>query len=303
MQHVVINEAVRTLLYLPLYDALDRGFFRGQKLQVDIVTGGTATNCFAAMLRGDAALCQADPMYVPISRAKHSDTRVVAQVVSRIAVWGLAKDPNLSWTQASVRGKRIATQLRPMTAYVYALKAIKDIGLDPAKDVEVIESQPGTELVPLFAGRADYSFTLEPNTSKAVDQGAHVVLSYPTLLGDQIFTGLMATEAYLSDRHHRDTIARVVRAYQQALDHIHDNPAEAAFSAAKFFPQLDRSVIEQAVKRMVDEGVIPRTVAVSNDSWNRAVLVRVMAGDLARATSREENCDLGIMEQAAMKGR
>jgi NitT/TauT family transport system substrate-binding protein len=93
LQKVVINEAVRTVLYLPLYHALEQGYFRDEGLDVQLVTGGTATASFAAMLSGEADFSEADPMYVPISRQKGGETKVVAQVVARIAVWGLAMDP------------------------------------------------------------------------------------------------------------------------------------------------------------------------------------------------------------------
>src|SRR5579864_2819825 len=90
---IVINEAVRTLLYIPLYHAKEKGYFKEEGLSVDIVTGGTATSSFAAMMSGQAQFSQADPMYVPISREQGAKTRVVAQVVARIAVWGVALDP------------------------------------------------------------------------------------------------------------------------------------------------------------------------------------------------------------------
>src|SRR5437870_3776698 len=92
---VVINEAVRTLLYIPLYHAKDKGYFNNEGLDVEIVTGGTATNSFAAMLSGQAQFSQADPMYVPISREKGAKTKVVAQVVARIAVWGVTMNPRV----------------------------------------------------------------------------------------------------------------------------------------------------------------------------------------------------------------
>src|SRR6266404_6389999 len=88
-KRVVINEALRTVLYLPLYHAKEKGYFAQEGLDVDIITGGTATNSFAAMLSGQANFSVADPMYVPISREKGGRTKVVAQVVARIAVWGL----------------------------------------------------------------------------------------------------------------------------------------------------------------------------------------------------------------------
>src|SRR5688572_5662415 len=70
-EKIVINEALRTLLYLPLYHAKEAGIFEKNGVEVEIVTGGTATNSFAAMMSGEAQFSQADPMYVPIANEKN----------------------------------------------------------------------------------------------------------------------------------------------------------------------------------------------------------------------------------------
>ena len=70
----------------------------------------------------------ADPMYVPISMQHGARAVVLAQVVARIAVWGIAgSNEKGDWTAEAVRGKRVATQVRPMTAYVYAVESIRNI--------------------------------------------------------------------------------------------------------------------------------------------------------------------------------
>jgi len=298
LERVVINEAVRTLLYLPLYHAAEQGYFRDAGLDVQIVTGGNATNSFAAMLSGEAQFSQADPMYVPISREKGSQTKVVAQVVGRIAVWGLTMDPAVKdWTVETVRGKKISTHVRPMTAFTYAEKAVRDIGLDPDKDVEIIQSNPGAELVPLLNGQADFAFTLEPSVSTAIGQGAHIVFSFPAQLGDQVFTALMTTDEYLRDN--RATVVAVVRGYQRALNDIRTDPAGSLKSARAFFPQLKDQVIHSAVERMIAERVIPQSVELTDESWARAVRVRVDAGDLRSGISLEDGCDLSVMQAGA----
>jgi NitT/TauT family transport system substrate-binding protein len=294
---VVINEAVRTLLYIPLYYAVDRGFFRESNLDVEIITGGTATNSFAAMISGEAQFSQADPMYVPISRAKGSKTKVVAQVVGRIALWILARDPRVGdWSAATIRRKRIATQLRPMTAYVYARKAIEDVGLNPDTDVELIENQPGTEIIPLLKGQADFAVTIEPLVSKAVSQGAHVLVSYPVKLGDRVFTGLMATEKFI--RLHPQVTQAVVNVYQRSLLDLHRHPDLVFETAKRYFPQLDGVVLKIALARMLSEKVVPVSVEIPEESWDRAVAVRVAAGDLKVPASRAESCDIAIMQRA-----
>jgi NitT/TauT family transport system substrate-binding protein len=298
LRKVTVNEALRTILYLPLYHGIEQGFFRDAGLDLRVVTGGTATAALAAMLSGEADFAQADPMYAPISREKGSDTKVVAQVVARIAVWGVTKDDSVKeMSAASIRGKRISTHPQPMTAWTYTMQAIKEFGLQPDKDVQVISSQPGTEIAPLLSGQADFAMTLEPNVSQAVQQGAHVVLSYPKLLGDQIFTGLMAREKYITEN--RDLVMAVVRGYQRAMNDIRRRPDAAAISAKKYFPQLNETVIQAAVKRMIDEDVLPNSVLVSEESWKKAIDVRVVAGDLKTPSSRSENCTVQIMEAAA----
>lgn len=293
-KEVVINEAVRTILYLPLYHAQHHGFFEQEGVKVKIVTGGTATASFAAMISGEADFSQADPMYVPIAREKGSDTKVVAQVVARIAVWGVSMDPSVeAMTAETIKGKKIATHPAPMTAYTYTVKLIKDVGLEPDKDVEIISSTPGTEIAPLLSGQADFALTLEPTTTKAVLQGAHVVLSYPELLGDQIFTGLMTMESTISQD--KEMVVAVVKAYQLALDDIRSNPNKAIETASVFFPGESKEILQKAINRMVHEKVIPESVTVSEESWQKAIAVRVAAGDLKVPVSRAESCALDIM--------
>ncbi len=277
---VVINEAARTLLYIPLYHALEKGYFKDEGLNVEIVTGGTATNSFAAMLSGEAQFSQADPMYVPISRQSGAKTKVVAQVVGRIAIWGVTMDPKIQTMEDPkvLRGKRISTHQRPMTAYVYTVQLIKDVGLEPDKDVAIIQGMPGTELVPLLQKQADFAMTIEPQVSKAVQQGGRVVFSYPEKLGDRIFTGLMTTEDFIARQ--KPVVRGVVKAYQRALNDIHANPSSAVASAKRSFPQLEEKIIDMALRRMISDQVIPKSVAIPEESWQKAIRARVAIGDL-----------------------
>jgi NitT/TauT family transport system substrate-binding protein len=285
-------------LYLPLYHAVEQGFFRDAGLEVDIITGGTATNSFASMLSGEADFALADPMYVPISREKGSQTKVVAQVVGRIAFWGLAKDPAISEINTNtLKGKTIATHPRPMSGYTYTIALIRMLALTPDGDVQIIESQPGTELAPLFNAQAAFVLTVEPNVSKAVAQGAHVVFSYPDALGDQILSALMTREDYITAN--RKLVLDVVSAIQRALTDIHHDIERALASARNRFPQLDEETLRQAVNRLVSERVIPTSISVSEDSWDRAIRVRIDAGDLRAPSPRSENCAVAIMEDGS----
>lgn len=295
---IVINEAARTLLYIPIYYALESGYFRDAGLDVEIVTGGTATAAFAAMISGEANFSVADPMYVPIAQEKGGDARVVAQVVGRIAVWGVVKNLSLDIKSAAdVRGMRIATHQKPMTAYTYTVQWLRDGGLDPEKDITLVTGAPGSEIAALMAGQADAMFSLEPNTSRVLLQGGKIIYSFPERLGDQIFTGLMAKESFVT--HNRVVVTSIVRGLQRSLNELHADSEKALPAAKKFFPQIEEPVLKAALQRITTEDVIPKSVLVSEESWNKAIKVRVDAGDLKRAFTREQSCDVSLMQETS----
>ncbi|MBE2284583.1 MAG: ABC transporter substrate-binding protein [Prosthecobacter sp.] len=285
---ITINEAARTLLYLPLYHAVERGFFNEAGIEVNIVTGGTATASFAAMTSGEAEFAQADPMYVPISREKGAKTKVVAQVVGRIAVWGTTLVPDIKeLNAASLKGRTISTHPRPMTAFTYAEKLVKDVGLQPEVDVKFLTSKPGTELAALLNHQADILVSLEPTTSLAEMQGAHVVHSFPSQFGDQVFTALMTREELIATSP--DLVKRVVACYQRALDDIHSDANASLKTAIKYFPQLDLEALKMAIARITADQVIPKSVTISKESWDKAAAVRVAAGDIKQMPPIEDS--------------
>lgn len=300
LKRITINEAVRTILYIPLYHAAVGGFFADEGLDVKIVTAGTATASFSSMISGEAEFSQADPMYVPISREQGAQTKVVAQVVARIAVWGLTMDDSVSTLdQSTLKGRKISTHPRPMTAYTYTKKIIMDNGLSPDKDVEIIQIKPPNEISPMLQGKSDYAMTLEPSTSIAVSKGAKVVHSFAKQLGDQIFTGLMTKESYI--REHPEIVSSVQRAYQRAMNDIFKSPENALVSAKKFLPSLNDEIIMKALNRMIREQVIPSSIIPSEESWNKAIAVRVEVGDLKRETTKNENFTIELAKQAIAK--
>lgn len=285
----VVNEAARTLLYLPLYHAKEQGYFAKEGLEVSIVTGGTATNAVAAMLSGEADIAQADPMYGPIAREKGGDVVVLGQIVGRVAVWAVAKPTaRPEFARDTLTSAIVVTHPRPMTAFLYTTARLEELGLHLGQDVRVIESKPGTELAAFEAeSTAGYLVTVEPAVSIAESKGARVVYSWPAALGDRVFSGLLARRAVVNAR--KKEFSAALRAYQHALDDIQRNDPRVMNSAKAFFPQVDDVILTAAIKRLATEKVFPVSIAISPESWNSAVSARIKSGDLKGAAPFQEN--------------
>ncbi len=287
-QKVVINQAANTLLYLPLYIAQDNGYFKDEGVDVTVVTGGGDSQAFAAVVGGSADFGQGDPMMVPLSRQHGGPGKIVGNVVGRVAFWGVAVDPKITSIEKpqDFAGKRVVTYPAPNTIYALQERALLAGGLTLGKDSFIIQTQFGTELAPLFAGKADITMTLEPVVSQAVARGAHIVYSFPGQYGDFPLTGLMVKEDLL--QKNPGLIQHVLNAYQKALTFAYQNPEGAIAVAVKAFPDVDKKIITDAVHRMLAEGTIPKVVTVSKESYAKAVAVRRDIGDLEKDITFED---------------
>jgi NitT/TauT family transport system substrate-binding protein len=294
---IVINEAARTLVYLPLYHAQKMGYFEQEGIQVEIITGGTATNAVAALIAGEADIAQADPMYAPISQGSGSDIVVVGQIVGRIGLWAVARPgDNRRFDAAGLRGNRIITHPQPMTAYTYTRLLLEQLGLSD-DEVEVVQTKAGTELAAYRAERtANFVVGVEPTISILEAQGARVVYSWPSTLGDRTFSGLMVRQATLSNRG--APIAAALRAYQRALNDIARLDPEVVRTAQTYFPNVEPAVLRRALNRLVQERVFPQSLEISQASWVSAVGARQRVGDIRGNAPYERNVAAQFTRQA-----
>lgn len=288
LREVVVAEAARTLLYLPLYVANDRGFFRSEGLDVKIITAGTATNAMAMLLSSKASFAQADPMYVPISRKQGAPTKVIGQVVGKIAIWAVTKDPGLQEiTRESLTGRTVVTHPRPMTAFAYTETLMKQLGVSQKK-LEIIQAKPGTELASLMNGTASIAITVEPAVSVAEANGGRVIYSFARQFGPRVLTGVMTTESTI--RTDPKMVAGVSAAYEKALKLIASDPTATLSIAGRYFPDVPAPVLRRALERLVAEQVFPVTFAIDPKAWEASVEARLAIGDLTKPVPSFQEC-------------
>jgi NitT/TauT family transport system substrate-binding protein len=299
-EKIVINQAAKVLLYLPLYIAQHNGYFKAEGLEATVVTGGGDSQAFAAVVGGSADFGQGDPMMVPISRQRGGPGKIVGNVVGRVAFWGVAVDPKVTKIEKpqDFSGKRVVTYPAPMTIYALQKRNRIEGGLKP-DDGSILQVQFGTELAPLFSGDADVTMTIEPIVSQALSKGARIVYSFPERYGDFTLTGIMVKEDLI--QRSPDRVQHVLNAYQRALTYAHQNPDGAIVVAVKEFPEVEKAIIESAVRRMLEEETIPKNVTVSKNSYQNATAVRRDIGDLEKDIPFEEAVDNRFAEEAVRK--
>jgi len=290
---ITIAQFGHVFLYLPLYVAQDKGFFKEEGLDVQLVSTGGDEKTFAAVASGSAQFGVADPTFTAIAREKGQGGKVIASIVNGVPFWGVAfrKDVKPVRKTEDFAGLRIATYSAPSTNYTVMKKILQNEGR-PVK-AKIVEGAFGSLIAMIKAGNADIAMELEPVTSIAVAEGAQVVYSMARSFGDFAFTGLTATDSYIKE--HPDNVKAVVKALNKSVQFIHNDFEGALTIAKKEFPEVNETILRSALKRIIDEGSVPKSVLLSKSSWDKAIDLRKEVGDIKGAGSYEENVDMSFV--------
>ena len=276
-QKVVISQAFQSLLYLPLYVAMDGGYFAKQGLDVDKETAGTPPTALSAVISGSADFSIHGPEWTAIAASKGAKVDIVAAVVNGAAVW-IAADPSFPFAgPASLKGQKVVTGMMPTTSTSLFINLMKKNGLNANTDLDQVNVPIGTEPGPLLAGGAKVAVLYEPGLDQVVSRGMKVVYGFPSAFGPYAFSSVSARADVDPDK-----AQRVVNALQDALLSMQKDPSGAIAIAKKEFPKLDPKVVEAAVDRMLKENVYPKSVETTPEALETAMQTQISLGNLKR---------------------
>ena len=270
-----VSQAFQSMLYLPLYVALDEGLFTKAGIEVTKETAGAPSVALSAVISKSAEFSIHGPEWTAVAASKGAPVNVIANVVNGAAVW-IATTPDFNFTSVKdLKGQTIVTGLMPTTSTSLFLKLLKENGLSK-DDVTLTQVQLGTEPGPFLAGQAKVAVLYEPGLDQVAAKGMKVVLGFPKLYGPYAFSAVSA-------RKDVDPAAAqaFVNGMQAAIRLMQAEPAKAVAVAKRQFPNLDPAVVEAAVKRMMDENVYPTSVDITKEALTIGLDTQIALGNLA----------------------
>ncbi|MDZ4842207.1 MAG: ABC transporter substrate-binding protein [Hyphomicrobium aestuarii] len=271
-----ISQAFQSMLYLPLYVGINEGFFDAQGLELTKETAGAPSSALSAVIAKSADFSLHGPEWTAISASKGAPVFVIANVVNGAAVW-IATSPDLKFTSvADLKGQKVVTGTMPTTSTSLFMKLLKDNGLDPAKDVELVQVPLGTEPGAFLAGQGKVAVLYQPGLEQVLAKGMKVVLGFPKLYGAYAFSAITV-------RNDVDPVLaqKLTNGLEMAMRFMQSNELKTIEIAKKEFPKLDPAIVEAAVKRMLAEGVYPKNVDISADALKLGLATQIVLGNLA----------------------
>ena len=252
VKKVRYEEVVRSVLYMPMYVALSKGYFKDEGLDVSLKTSQGTDKGMAALLSGSADIVLIGPeasVYVANSESPVK-TRVFAGLTATDGFLLLAREPQPSFSWDMLKGKRVMSFRPGSNPDVFLMTAMEKHGLDPAKDVRMVSNiGPAARAGAWMAGQADYGIFLEPEASNLERSGhGKVVASIGQEVGQVDFTSFTATEKFLQENP--DVALSWAKAIYRAQKHVNNAPpAELAADMQPFFPGLSTDELVAAVER------------------------------------------------------
>ncbi len=294
-----ISEAIHLGLYMPLYAALNGGYFEKHGLGPDLKTAGGIAQPVPALLSGAADFAVTGTGMSINATVEGAQMVNIAKIAGMISVWVVARAGTTFNGPEDFAGKTIATLKFPSNTYTTPFYAMKQAGMDPETDVTWLQLPFGAQLQAVADGRADFATVFEWDASIGATQfDLDVVYSLGEALGPAVFSSTFVTADFLE--RNPDAVQAYCNAIAEAERALHENEQLFVDVAAKEFPSIDPAVIAAARPRFFgDVPLVPRNPTISAQEWRTLVDHEAGAGTLREDLPYERMVDNSFAQKAA----
>jgi NitT/TauT family transport system substrate-binding protein len=235
---------------LPLMVAAERGFFKREGLDLELVFVRGASTAVQALLANQIHFIFSIGPQMP-AVWEGNDIMLLAQQVGR-PTFSLVVTPDIQKI-ADLKGKKLGVTFGGSTAA--GTKALLELNkINPDKEVEYI-SLPGNEpkIAALKQGIISGALLAPPADYLAMKSGMKRLVSLADVFKDTAFTGLAATSKTIKENP--QMVKRMVRAIVRAVIHTRDNSEDALLVSMKRLG-LERDAAQDAYQ-MIREALVP----------------------------------------------
>jgi NitT/TauT family transport system substrate-binding protein len=246
------SEVVRSLLYAPKYVAISKGYFKDAGLDVSMFTAQGGDKAMAALLSNAADIALIGPetaVYVWTSESP-TKVKIFAGLTATDGFMLMSRKKIDKFDWKSLRGTEVLGFRPGSTPLVFLEAALKQNGLDPAKDLKLSNNiAPPARMGSWLAGQNQYAIFLEPDASQLeVDGKGFAVASVGQTVGFADYTSFMATEKYI--RENPEVIQGWTNAIFKAQKWVEQAPtSELVKALAEFFPGVNVPTLAAAIER------------------------------------------------------
>ena len=246
------EEVVRSVLYVPMYVALNQGYFKDAGLDVAMKTSQGTDKGMAALLSGSADIVLIGPeasIYVANSESP-AKPKIFAGLTATDGFLLMSRKPADKFDWSQLKGKSVMAFRPGSNPDVFLEAALRKHGLDPKKDLKLVNNiGPAARTGAWLAGQNDYAIFLEPEAGNLEKDGnGHVLASVGSEVGQVDYTVFTSTDLFM--QKNPEVLQAWTGAVARAQKHVQSAPpADLAKQVAEYFPGMSQAELAKAIER------------------------------------------------------
>ena len=230
--------------HLPVWVAKDAGFFEKYGLNVEPVQIRGGSLIALAIITGDLPFSGAGAESIVAARAAGGDVILLACPVNADPVYLITR-PEIK-SPAELKGQASAVTRYGSTTHFYLRAALKHVGLNPDKDMTVLQLGAGPEMVAaLEVGRIAAAALTTRYAIPFLERGWPVLVDLSTT--DLVYPSSCVTSSRAFIRAEAKTTEDFLRAYVAGIQLIKKDLHFAEKSFAKWLREKDPTIAKRSV--------------------------------------------------------
>lgn len=290
LTNITVAEVTHSLFYAPQYIAINKGYFKDEGLNVNVITTPGADKTMAALLSKEAQIGLMGPeatVYVYNGGEKNYAVNF-AQLTQKDGSFLLGREKIDDFTYDMLKGKTLIGGRKggmPEMTLEYVLKnqglTVTRNGEDLNADVNIRTDVNFDVMAGVFtAGQSDYVTLFEPSASQVERNGiGHIVASIGESSGVVPYTCYSSLKDYLSDNS--ETINKFTRAIKRGLEFVYSASMDELVEAlSPSFVSSDNEEITRVMTNYLNIQAWPTSLELKEENYNRLIEIVTMAGEL-----------------------
>lgn len=269
LEHVTVAEVTHSAFYAPWYVAIEKGYFKDNGLDIDVVLTSGANNVVAAVLSNDVniGLCGPEATIYIYNEGEKDYVKTFSGLTKRDGQFIVARKENKNFKISDLEGKEVLAGRiggMPELNFENALRngnvSVNDVNINTTIDFASLSGA-------FVSGTGDYVNLFEPNATQLEKLGyGYVVSSVGELSGEMPYTAFNARKSYIEKNE--KIVKSFAKSIKEGLDFVHNNSSEViANTIIKQFPDTSKNDLIKIIDRYKNNDSWLETPYISEESF------------------------------------
>lgn len=281
---IKVAEVAHSIFYTPQYVSIHNGYFKDEKLDIELILTPGADKVTAAVLSGDVEIgfSGSEATIYVYNGGEKDYLKTFAQLTQKDGSFIVSRKKIENFDISMLKGSyyiggRLAGMPEMTLEYILTKNGIKTTDLTIDTSIAFANMQAA-----FIGGTGDFVSLFEPNATQVEKEGfGYVVASLGELGGNIPYTAYNAKTSFIEKN--QDTIKKFTKAIQKGLDFVHNNDSKTIAEIIKpEFPDTKLEDLITAIEQYKKTETWPKTTSFTEESFDHMQDIMINAKQLEK---------------------